>query len=773
MGPQPIGPGLPLFTGVALIALGLALGLAHFGGVGLVALGIVLGIIGALSIPLRKVKVSPRPPPGSGSVALPALLGALPLVLLGLASIRAAVFELVYAQNGEYVLLIVFGLFLQVVGWGVYVFVCKGAPKEKKTPWLASSRWPLPVAAVTSAAVALGTWLDPWRTGDVAGTIGVLVGFLIAVTLLGYGARLLEIRSLAPPFFLVLGIRRFPIFLIVAAWAVVAAIADPGGYHNVRTIDRAAGAPVTLTQAWERWLGQQPDGNEAVPLVLVAAEGGGIRAAYWAARALDCVIDADVASCGYEADREPGDPGSIFAASGISGGSLGLVAHAAAVRQGDRSDWVDKRLGDDFLAAAGAWMLFTDLPNSLLKLDIRPDRAGVLERAWQNAWGADSPLADGLLATWTADPKMPLLLLSGTSVQDGCRVNNSVLDADVEEVTTVKALRARDCLSMGAFASDSKASLADSAFAATHDLFDLLCETKDVRLSTAALLSARFPWVSPAGRIPRCGTSFATYAVDGGYFDTSAASPIQELWARLEPLIRSHNQSNAGPCVVPVLLQLDNHYKEPRNPGATGRPWEAGVPLAAVRAARDARENDARQAAALLFSTFHRRRRHTHGRRDARTVRAPVSARAPRHLRAPGLGALTSLDGRSHQPTPRAGEPTRVRQDPPLVLRRDHMYPIDRVTAPRRVGSVRPNALRIYVPCASMRSTSSSGGMPCASTRIWSRLRRRRSCSRFWRRAKATATPSSSGYVRSPGASSSGPTGCSIRCSIASVGSGT
>ena len=603
LGPQPIGPGLPLFTGVALIALGLALGLAHFGGIGLVALGIVLVIIGVLSIPLRKVKVSPRPPPGSGSVALPALLGALPLVLLGLASIRAAVFELVYAQNGEYVLLIVFGLLLQVLGWGVYVVVCKGAPRENKTPWLASSRWPLPVAAVTSAAVALGTWLDPWRTGDVAGTIGVLVGFLIAVTLLGYGARLLEIRSLAPPFFLVLGIRRFPIFLIVAAWAVVAAIADPGGYHNVRTIDRAAGAPVTLKQAWERWLGQQPAGNEAVPLVIVAAEGGGIRAAYWTARALDCVIDADVASCGYEADREPGDPGSIFAGSGISGGSLGLVAHAAAVRQGDRSDWVDKRLGDDFLAAAGAWLLFTDLPNSLLKLDIRPDRAGVLERAWQNAWGADSPLADGLLATWTADPRMPLLMLSGTSVQDGCRINNSVLDADVEEVTTAKALRARDCLSMGAFASDSKASLADSAFAATHDLFDLLCETEDVRLSTAALLSARFPWVSPAGRIPRCGTSFATYAVDGGYFDTSAASPIQELWARLEPLIRSHNQSNAGPCVVPVLLQLDNHYTEPRNPGATGRPWEAGVPLAAVRAARDARENDARQAAALLFST--------------------------------------------------------------------------------------------------------------------------------------------------------------------------
>jgi len=155
---------------------------------------------------------------------------------------------------------------------------------------------------------------------------------------------------------------------------------------------------------------------------------------------------------------------------------------------------------------------------------------------------------------------------------------------------------------MAAFASEASADPASSSLAATHDLYDQLCNDQDIRLSTAALLSARFPYVSPAGRVPRCGTKFATYVVDGGYFDTSAASPIQELWARLEPLIASHNRSGSGPCVVPFMLQLDNHYKEPRSPGATGRPWDTGVPLIAVRAARDARESGARQATALLFS---------------------------------------------------------------------------------------------------------------------------------------------------------------------------
>lgn len=600
--PSPIAPALPLRLGVLLIALGIVLDLLDIGGKGVLSLGLVLAFIGVMSYPLRKVRVPPPRAASAGSVVLPAVLAALPLVLLGLASIRAAIFELVYAGNLEYLLLVLLGLALQLIGWSVYLAVCKGAPTEKKTPWLAAASWPLPVAATMAGAIAIATWLNPWFVGEILGTVGVFSAFLIAVVLLGYLARRFEHDWLAPPFFLVFGFRRFPVFVVVIAWAIVAAMFDPGGYHNVRTIERTSGRPVALADAWSRWLGQQNAGADAVPLLLVAAEGGGIRAAYWTARALDCAIDADLSSCGYEPEGSSGTSGTIFAASGISGGSLGLVAYAGAVQRSEGGNWPDRRLGDDFIAAAGAWMLFADVPNGLFKFNFRPDRAGVLERAWQRAWGDGSPLSDGLLQTYSEDPRTPLLLLSGTSVQDGCRVNNSVLNADVEEPETEQALRARDCLSMTAFESDSKADPASSSLAATHDLFDQLCKDQDVRLSTAALLSARFPYVSPAGRVPRCQTDFATYVVDGGYFDTSAASPIQELWARLEPLIESHNRGGSGPCVVPFMLQLDNHYKEPRSPGATGRPWEVGVPVVAVRAARDARENGARQSVALLFS---------------------------------------------------------------------------------------------------------------------------------------------------------------------------
>src|SRR5690606_17841290 len=48
--------------------------------------------------------------------------------------------------------------------------------------------------------------------------------------------------------------------------------------------------------------------------------------------------------------------------------------------------------------------------------------------------------------------------------------------------------------------------------------------TGDIRLSTAAVLSARFPFVSPAGKV------FDRYYVDGGYFHTTGGgTPLASL----------------------------------------------------------------------------------------------------------------------------------------------------------------------------------------------------------------------------------------------------
>src|SRR5439155_19099454 len=103
-----------------------------------------------------------------------------------------------------------------------------------------------------------------------------------------------------------------------------------------------AGSPARhlypLGFAFDRWLKQAPvvgTGSSAIrPLVFVGTEGGGVRAAYWTAEVMDCLVYSTTPCNRLLGSRIPGN--SIFAASGISGGALGLAEFAA--RQADRKD---------------------------------------------------------------------------------------------------------------------------------------------------------------------------------------------------------------------------------------------------------------------------------------------------------------------------------------------------------------------------------------------------------------------------------------------------
>ncbi len=55
------------------------------------------------------------------------------------------------------------------------------------------------------------------------------------------------------------------------------------------------------------------------------------------------------------------------------------------------------------------------------------------------------------------------------------------------------------------------------------DVVELLKTDEDITLASGAILGARFPYLSPAGRIAN------NYFVDGGYFDNSGAGVVQEM----------------------------------------------------------------------------------------------------------------------------------------------------------------------------------------------------------------------------------------------------
>jgi hypothetical protein len=603
---------------VGMLVLCVALGALGIAAPGLWVLAGILGALLVLSLfflgmdgrPHRKSLMAKREPIAGSLV--PVVLAMGPISMLGLAVVRAAAGEAALS-GGVFWLFVVGGIVIPPL-LGVLIQL---VPRRGLVPVVIAS-------ALIAAAVAVGLFVNPWRWGDLLGVIGIFACFAVILSLVGFAIAAVDLLWRPPPVLLVLGQRRLPILAIFALWAIGAALLLPArDYHDIRRLALRKGTParVDVNGAWRDWLTRNGLGappatgapvsagaRRGVPLVIVAASGGGIRAAYWTARVVDCAIDRRARpGCA----GKPGSTRRIFAASGNSGGSVGLASWAAHRVSGDQQPgrvWVDNRLGEDYFAPAWARTLFADLPEGLLQAGARPDRGAVLERAWEQSWThrqtsfaslfdgpqpSQGPLTAPMRDLSRRARDMPLLLFSGTSVTDGCRTNTSRLRADALQKTTDR------CASPDPFAAGDKRTLSPRAtFGATRDVFGA-CKSSDLRLSTAALLSARFPIISPPGRVA-CGQPDELQIVDGGYFDNSAASPVQELWARLAPLVDDFNRRSAGSCVVPVMLQIDNAYVSTAPPpDATPRALVA--PLTALANARSARETGAEQATAISF----------------------------------------------------------------------------------------------------------------------------------------------------------------------------
>ena len=178
---------IPFWVGVALVGIGIVLLLVSAGGVGILALGLILIAIAALSYPIRDATANPRPYASVGWAGAPAVLASLPLTLLGLATLRAAIFELVYAQNREYFALVGLGLMLQATGWGTYALAVRRVPAtgpaatgegaEDAQAQPAGGRaadesgvpWTLLAAAAVVVIATVWVWSTRWAQGPSSG----------------------------------------------------------------------------------------------------------------------------------------------------------------------------------------------------------------------------------------------------------------------------------------------------------------------------------------------------------------------------------------------------------------------------------------------------------------------------------------------------------------------------------------------------------------------------------------------------------------------------
>jgi len=328
-------------------------------------------------------------------------------------------------------------------------------------------------------------------------------------------------------------------------------------------------------------------GEDRHAVFVVAAAGGGIRAAYWTSVVLGTIADC----VGIDTWRR-----HLYAVSGVSGGSLGAVVHVSEVVDATpgapappaAADRARRTLSEDHLSPVTAYLLFPDLLQRFLPYGLAAfDRARALELSWEGS--AEEFLGKGslsrpFLALWSKDSvhSLPTLLLNSTRVETGQRavISNLDLTEGFPDVVDV---------------------LATETGTTPEDRYQLE-RLANVPVSTAAHLSARFTYVSPAARVERDQPAGQLWGrlVDGGYFDNSGGATASDLLDE----IRTPGASGVVPAEAPprkpifLILIIKN---DPHAPSALATSVreplqspprslsEITAPVQALLEARDAR----------------------------------------------------------------------------------------------------------------------------------------------------------------------------------------
>lgn len=450
---------------------------------------------------------------------IPITLGVLPTFILGLASDSRAWFMFGF---------VLVALVLVVLGWMRPEDdpLLEGARSRlasfRMAPFVLSLLvFMLSAGAVVSRGPEVARWL---------GTLGV------AILALGSWSTFLSLVFVAIP--LRFGVSSLAV-LAPVLWLGVSYWHDPNLFprrdlepESARLRASHVSAPAPLTAALTRWIlaFESLPPNQPIPIYLVTAEGGGIRAAYWTARVL---AELDERAQGAFSKH-------VFAFSGVSGGSVGIAAFAGATLTSSggaskRTARLEEFLGRDYLAPMVSRLLFTEplwqLLGPIAKVSPR-DVAFETQFAqdWNTTFGNDL-FAKPFLSAFDlkAGPRSPALLINATNVEEGKRfvLSNVRLNAGDRDL-----------------------------YVPLFSIPELEHTMADVTVGEAVHLSARFPYVSPpasvVGLVSKANAAAKVSriwgrVVDGGYFDNSGALAIDDILQQLLNLRSSASRADRKP----------------------------------------------------------------------------------------------------------------------------------------------------------------------------------------------------------------------------------
>jgi hypothetical protein len=330
---------------------------------------------------------------------------------------------------------------------------------------------------------------------------------------------------------------RIPGFLLLLIYIV--GISHYNNNHEVRTVlnTTRVNARPKLTAQIANWMNTRVQEYDArgdsteIPIIVVAAQGGGIRAMNWTARVMHGLSNHP---------QLPGFYRQVFAMSGVSGGSVGLAVHTAFMHDGGCTDtMLGAVVSADYLSPVTAGLLYPDMLQKFLFWEQKTfDRARRLEDAWAEEYAAamnpgENTLDKDFLSLWEGNTcNLPAIFLNSVLAENGQKAIISSLSLDTvyfpDAVDVIGALQ------------------------------------KDFPLKSAALCSARFPFVTPGGLVKFSDHS-GGHLIDGGYLENTGLVTALSIISAINDYINGSTfiandplSSRAKKRFKPVLLFIQN-----------------------------------------------------------------------------------------------------------------------------------------------------------------------------------------------------------------------
>jgi predicted acylesterase/phospholipase RssA len=396
---------------------------------------------------------------------------------------------------------------------------------------------------------------------------------------------------------------RVPLLSSIAVLALVTALV-PQSDHVYRLEREASGRTPWRMQPSDVVRRRAAGGKNRI--VLVATAGGGIQAAAWTARVLRGLEE----ECGAHAphlNSENSEPlcdfrKSVTLVSGVSGGSLGAIAYARSftdVPVAVAANDVPTNAAQPALDEVGWAWTNPDVGRAILPWFRTQyvDRGWALEEKWSavhklyrreernflDRVGWSNHGKDTFLGDWSKDVEtgMPALLLNATVVEKGQPLVFS----------STEFPRPGDSRGLLNF----------------YDLYPGF----DIRVNTAARLSASFPYVAPAARSNARAVTVGDYhVVDGGYYDNYG---INSLLGWLEDAISHLSETDIKQDLSDVLILQIRPFAHatPEPPDEDGWAYQLIAPINGLLDVRDIGQSARDRTEMELFAQAHSQAVHT------------------------------------------------------------------------------------------------------------------------------------------------------------------